>query len=82
MAGRWMQQLERFLFSCGVTCAVLFLALLVEREWFQYWYVRDLSRAVVLDTTSSPPSKKVRHVEGEVLGKIEIERLGISAAVV
>lgn len=82
MASRWMQQLERFLFSCGVTCAVLFLALLVEREWFQYWYVRDLSRAVVLDTTSSPPSKKVRHVEGEVLGKIEIERLGISAAVV
>ncbi|MFN7935535.1 MAG: class D sortase [Bryobacteraceae bacterium] len=82
MTGRWMQQLERFLFSCGLTCAVVFLALLVEREWFQYRYVRDLSRAVVWDTTSSPPKKKLRHADGEVLGKIEIARLGISAAVV
>lgn len=75
-----MKQLERFLFWCSLACLTIFAALLVEREWFQFRYIRDLSRVSVSEAALSPSQR--RHLRrGEVLGRIEIPRLGISAAI-
>lgn len=71
-----MKHLERFLFWCGVACIAVFAGLIVEREWFQFRYTRDLSRASVSEAALSPS-----RVRGEALGRIDIPRLGISAAI-
>lgn len=81
MKSHRMRQLERFLLACGATCCAVFLALLVEREWFQYRYARELSRARVLESAPSP-SHQERPRPGEPLGMLEIPRLEISAVVV
>lgn len=81
MNGNRIRQFERFLLACGVCCCAVFLTLLVEREWFQYRYVRELSRARVLHSTPSP-SLNQRPRQGEPLGQLDIPRLEISAVVV
>lgn len=75
-----MRQLEQFFLACSLTCAFIFLSLLVEREWFQYRYIRDLSRVSVSEAAPSP-SPASRSPRGNLLGKLDIPRLEISAAV-